>query len=311
MKINRINIILAFAISLFFASCEKEIKFKGDVTASRLVLNSIVTAGEPLTATLGKSVFFMYDTAGASYGCPENAQMSLYVNGNFVETLSANGDMFSGSYTPSVGDTIRLTATAPDFDDVEATTMAIPDAPSFTYNTVLEHFETSSYIIDDTVYYCIAAKGQIIIDLYDTNPNGRDCYYISIIESDFYDIQKFTFNDPIFENINEPVLDEIYSTSRPFFSDKIFDGSQYQLKIPFVISSINNTEYTSEAEFEIVLEHIDMNLYEYYNTLYVANSDDYGPLSEPAHIHSNVNGGYGIVAGQNCDTIIIKVSQER
>ena len=184
-------------------------------------------------------------------------------------------------------------------------------AGSLTYNTVLEHFETSSYIIDDTVYYCIAAKGQIIIDLYDTNPNGRDCYYISIIESDFYDIQKFTFNDPIFENINEPVLDEIYSTSRPFFSDKIFDGSQYQLKIPFVISSINNTEYTSEAEFEIVLEHIDMNLYEYYNTLYVANSDDYGPLSEPAHIHSNVNGGYGIVAGQNCDTIIIKVSQER
>lgn len=311
MKTNRINISLAFAISLFFVSCEKEIEFKGEETAPRLVLNAIITPNEPLTAMLGKSVFFLHDTTGASYGCPENAQMSLYVNGNLFETLSSNGDTFSSSYIPFVGDTIRLTASAPDFDDVEATTFAIPDAPSFSCNTVLEHFGTPSYVIGDTVYYYIHAKGQIILDLYDTNPNSRDCYYISIVESDCYDIQQLTFSDPVFENINEPVLDEIYSSSRPIFTDKIFDGSHYQLKIPFDISTISSTEYTAETEFEIVLEHIDMNLYEYYKTLFIAGKEDISLLSEPVHVHSNVNGGYGIVAGQNCDTIKIKVSDNQ
>lgn len=311
MKTNKINILFILAATLLFSSCEKEIKFKGEETASRLVVNAIATAGEPLNANVGRSVFFLNDNGDSeNFHCPDNAYMSLYVNGNLVETLTADGNQFSSSYVPSAGDTIRLTASAPDFDDVEASTLAIPDAPSFTFNTVVEKLKFSSYIKDDTVYYWFYATGDVIIDLYDTHPGNRDCYNIRVIESKFYEHQKITYDDPVFENFNEPFLDEIYSSTRPFFTDKIFDGSHYQLTIPFDLYSIDTTEYITEAGFEIVLDHIDRNLYEYYNTLYTANQDEVGLLSEPVHVHSNVDGGYGIVAGRNCDTIKVRFEHD-
>ena len=114
--------------------------------------------------------------------------------------------------------------------------------------------------------------------------------------------QTITCDDPIFENMSGSLIEDIYSSSRDIFIDKIFDGSHYEIKIPFEVETKSDTIYHNEAEFEIILEHIDLDLYKYYNTLY-AEQENPGFFSEPVQIHSNVEGGYGIVAGRNCETI--------
>ncbi|MBR5055786.1 MAG: DUF4249 family protein, partial [Bacteroidales bacterium] len=55
---KKITLLLMFAAA-FAVSCTKEIEFKGDETASRLVLYSLATPGEPLAADLSCSVFFL------------------------------------------------------------------------------------------------------------------------------------------------------------------------------------------------------------------------------------------------------------
>ena len=134
--------IMAVAVLLFSAGCEKIIEFKGDVTEPRLTLSSYAEVGEPLTVYVASSIFFLSDQ---KYGRAftegldtTRGSVRCFVNGSNTPRelqLVPGADVSSlcyrdPSYAPAPGDHIRLEAEFPGFDPVWAET-DVPLMPAF------------------------------------------------------------------------------------------------------------------------------------------------------------------------------------
>ena len=78
-------ILLAFSF-IFLTSCEKEIEFNGEHTAPRLVINSLIEAGQPVSARIGKSIFFLDNDNDMQ--CPDDMVATLTVNGNLYGIMN-------------------------------------------------------------------------------------------------------------------------------------------------------------------------------------------------------------------------------
>ena len=87
------------------------------------------------------------------------------------------------------------------------------------------------------------------------------------------------------------------------FTDVLFDGRSYQLKMPFTVSIRKSDDFDPDF-FRIAfsVEHLSK---EYYNYL---NTRDQGELgfqiwAEPIQTYSNVTNGFGVVAGRAAETL--------
>ena len=133
---------LAALAALFAAaSCEKEIEFKGDETTPRLVLYSLSTPGQKLSADVSSSVFFLkqnYDNKLFTSTLDTlKGGLKVYVNGSatpyVMRYTPLEDDYYSSSwkaptlhyetdYIPSEGDRIRIVAEFPGFETAEGET---------------------------------------------------------------------------------------------------------------------------------------------------------------------------------------------
>lgn len=51
-------------------------------------------------------------------------------------------------------------------------------------------------------------------------------------------------------------------------------------------------------------------LYQFLHTRRLQDRTEENPFAEPVEVHSNVNGGYGIVGGRATDTLRVEVEAE-
>ena len=138
------RVILLAISAILLASCEKEIEFNGEQTDPKLVINSLVEPGQPVSAAISKSFFFLDNDANTI--APDNLVATLYVNGNLIGEMTPHYDtiisydiwdpndpnlghvqkVYTHEYCPVEGDIVKITATANGFDEVEGATSALP-----------------------------------------------------------------------------------------------------------------------------------------------------------------------------------------
>ena len=314
-------------------SCVKEIEFNGEQTDPKLVINSLIEPWKPVKAYVGKSRFFMDSQGDLDSQLPDNVEVLLYVNDTpigamtpFIDTIwSADSTWlehayklkwaFIHPYCPVAGDVVRISASAPGFDAVEASTSPLPSRPicgisgrRVTYWEKYWYFNFGEYEQDSA--WCISETVELTIDLVDPNPGQTDFFRIFVNPSGYSygdEISHFSstisYTDPIFNMASQ----FNYYDNNITFTDQLFDGGSYQLKLPLNVY-LTITDYTDPAFYRerIFVEHLTK---EFSNYLSTSNQGDGITqfFSEPVQTYSNVNGGYGIVGGCSVDTLWVEL----
>lgn len=325
--------------TIFLFSCEKEIEFNGEQTNPRLVINSLVEVGQPVSAHIGKSIFFLDNESNME--APEDLVATLYVNDNLYGIMDIVYDStevhyyniyfedsiayelkkrFQSDYRPSVGDVIKITASANGFEDVEGSTSALPtNMECQLVNITVQELE-SEYIYlgdEDSILYAYG-RMELFVEVTDPNPGQSDLFRMSIpteayeagSEEQYYASQYYVsheYTDPVFGGSIESndFIDISDLDTRPegVFTDALFDGGSYRIKVP-IYFNLHKTETTSPDFFQVPIriEHLSKEYYYYLNTCEQGESIT-SFFAEPVQVYSNVTNGYGIVGGLTANSL--------
>ena len=337
MKIQKLTILTILSVALLTA-CEKEIEFNGEQTDPKLVINSLVEPGKPLNAKLSKSVFFLDNEANTD--APDDLVATLYVNGNSIGEMTRCYDtiwnehvyddygnpaftyylvpVYTSTYTPSIGDVVKITASANGFDDVEGETSPLPNEVDW-HPVGLEtnQWDVSYYDYEGDTSWYIYGKMQLLVEITDPNPGKTDYFKIHVSVGGFSDDEtgsrfyiSTTYNDPVFGGTGTEEYDEfnIDLLSRPegVFTDVLFDGKSYTIKLPLFIDIDFYEAIPDSFQLPISIEHLSKEYYYFLNTC--QQGDEISQFfAEPVQTYSNVKDGYGVVGGRIVDTLEVTV----
>ena len=324
---------LAMTLCLF-TSCEKEIEFNGTPTEPKLVINSLVEAGQPVKAYISKSYFFL-DNNGSTQA-PTDLTALLYVNDNligemtpFVDTLLSPFEWaddtflpaFRSDFCPQVGDVVKIVASAPGFDEVEATTSPLPtpvdchmdiNVTKWNSHYTQPYYDGDVYENDSLLE--IYGYMDLTITLVDPNPGQLDYFrfHLNGLNNNSSDENmkyiSFDYDDPVFgTSLENDYIDfsDLDMGPEGVFTDVLFDGKDYQIKVKELYFEMRLAEdYDPEFfRFSFRMEHLSKEYYNYLNTCEQGDEVGYQFYSEPIQTYSNVNGGYGIVGGHTVHTL--------
>ena len=106
---------LCLLVLMLSTACTKEIEFKTEQVSSKLVLNCLLAADQPINVHLSQTVPLFAD----SIPFIENAMVELYENDSLVDVLVSMG---KGMYTSSIfareGYNYKIKASSPGFEEV-------------------------------------------------------------------------------------------------------------------------------------------------------------------------------------------------
>ena len=338
------TILLAIGIILL-VSCNKVIEFNGTQTNPKLVINSLVEVGQPVKASISKSVFFLDNEANTQ--CPDDLVATLYVNGNrygemtpTYDTLVSNDiwdpndpslgyvrKLYVSDYRPQVGDIIKITASANGFDDVEGTTSPLPkpvDCAVTDCKTLYwgMHYGENNGGETDSTWYVVFYTLELNVEITDPNPGQTDFFRLHVENgSEFADSVNYMscyaqYDDPVFGATvanDYDIIDFSDYDLRPenVFTDVLFDGKTYPIKL--TISVMLRNDGTVPSEFYSIRMEAEHLTKEYYNYLNTCNQGDETMqfFAEPIQTYSNVTNGYGIVGGRTVDSLSFPVPLSR
>ena len=317
-----------------FTSCEKEIEFNGEQTDPKLVINSLVEPGKRVEASMSKSCFFLQNPLDMQ--APADLQALLYVNGVLVGGMTPFADTvwelysedytvrsgFYNDYCAQVGDIIRITAAANGYDDVEGTTSPLPTPVEVqaAYELTDWHseyfhnfnYETFEYEEDSLLF--ITGTMNLTVTLADPNPGVSDCFRLSTgLNNKYYGYPCYlscNYNDPVFGGSfseSEFLISDIASQPEGVFTDLLFDGSSYQIKMEVYFNCQLGLDDVAESyRVPFLMEHLTKEYLNYLSTC------DQGDLSmqiwaEPIQTYTNVTNGFGVVAGRTVDTLWVEL----
>lgn len=300
---------LAAVLLLLAAGCEKVIEFKGEVLESRLTLSCCARAGEPLTAYVASSVFFLADKkAGAVFtdGLDTlRGTVRCFVNGENTPRpmrLDRGADgaslCYRADYSPAPGDHIRLEADFPGFGPVWAET-AVPLRPAIeVLSARLVKADLGAWggffdEVEDTF--------DLEITLAVTDDGTYDKYYflepVALLEDDgseelFPVHYGFSSNDILFRQMNRSdAMSLLAGDGGRFFSDALIKGQCHSFTI--TVSSVTQWELDSMASFGLEMATANEALYWYDYSYQQSMFSAGGLFAEGVTLYSNVNGGYG------------------
>lgn len=308
-----------------FISCEKDIDFKGKVSNHKIVLNSLLTPDSVVSVQLTQSRFVIGEMA--PYNLIADAEVSLFVNGVFKETLlyAENGN-YKGSYYPQPDDEIKIEVAHNNFDKLFAQTVipgnpdiAVTDSILTIYKEERDYPDLPNSVLKNTFY-----NMQIQLALTDV-ANEENYYYI---KGKIYNLNQNTgqllewplsieLSEVLKKNKfdNEDFFQEIFGDDNNevdnLFHDRFIDGNDIVFDFSFqgLIDShvvTNGEEWDNEGRnkyttgYMIEIGEISKDFYQYMISAQKAlNAEDAGFLAEPVMIHSNVENGIGILGSYN------------
>lgn len=314
-----------FLLLILPAGCTRDVILELPPVPPRLVLNASVTSGQDVSACLSKS-WFLLDSVPDDY-LPAGS-IRVFVNDQFRGTMQCTdipGDtvLLKGQYAlpgcrVQPGDRLCLKAESPGFDPVEASTQIPLDIEILS-------LDTTRYISTDG--YDSPEANMRIYTTFRDRP-GQQNYYRLMVERltelrrddsvmifsfyswynyniDFVNYSRLRYEDPVFQSVaTNPTLEELDALScRGTFSDQQFDGREYTVK-----SSIAPADNSFQTDSLTVLVHYDVRLlaisaaYHHYLSVIRNFSVSFGDafltgLLEPSATYTNVEGGFGVVAG--------------
>lgn len=280
--------------------CETVVDVDLPEAPPRLVVHSVYAAGAPWRATVTHTVGVLTDD---DIELVPDAEVAVWRDGQVVARLNAY-DPESGTYraasgeAPVPGAVYTLRAAAPGYDAVEATA-AVPLPPAVEVDVQTRPVAVDGYTV---------RRHTITLRLDD--PAGSDDAYALLFDrADSLDGQPLSLGGAWFSSRDAAVLAEDgfedFDDERTFegdeavFTDRVFDGRTYTLTATMDdFAGYGADGPTGITSVLIVrLRRLSPDYYAYLRSRRAYDQNEDNPFAEPANLHSNVEGGYGLFAG--------------
>lgn len=323
-------LLLAIAVSVSFAaSCTKEIEFTGEETAPCLVLYSLATPGEPLTANLSTSVFFLknnydnklftsqLDTLRGTVKVFVNGAQTPYVmryspagySDDYYYYVAPSTLRYVSDYVPSEGDRIRIVAEFPGLPAAEGETI-VPRPGNLSILSSKKSlsaeedvsFDVSARLKDDGSY----AKYYSIKPARLVSSDGGESFWIERWGT-------VSSNDMIFMGSASDMTSLLGDDNEisGYFSDELFRGGTCDFRFSFNMGreyeSYIYDDYPGEEyqyRYTLLFTTMTPGLYNHILSMNNLSYSEFGFFGESSTVYSNVKGGYGCV----CSSVSLSLS---
>jgi hypothetical protein len=296
--------------------------FSGEITKPMLVVNGFITPDSLIKVHVSKSEFFLSNKT--TFENINNATVNVWINGTKIEKLSSIGQgYYQTSFKPQTGDTIKITAENADFSEVSTFTEVVNANQILATDTTNHVFTESPMVqyssvnygpmIPDTIGYTKTESFDLKIKFKDPS-SIANFYKLNLKMLNYYDNDSTAFenvwfnsDDMVFGNNNNNVvpIEAGYYSYNHEFTDELFNGKEYNLKLTF---STNSFEYKDKnvnpwqkeqktpikRELYIEFQSISESYFKYIRSR-SASASTIEFFSEPVQIYSNIKGGIGIL----------------
>jgi len=331
-----------FALSLVaFYGCEWEVNIENLKKEPRLVLNSVVVAGQPVTASVSRTWFFTEENPNVNF---QDAEVHLYINGQYKETMVwAEGDgrynsqgLYQAEYNPATGDRVAVIAQKKGFPTVSAEVI-LPDScrqlqvseriTKLYYEDTYDADRLLSVTFQDNpeevnYYLCYCELGYPTWNEEKGEYTGE--YFWSYLNADYNEEPLFLGQLTAFEKIlGYDWLSGMYGR---VFNDEQINGKEYTLRIPFRRSGYTYYAYYDEegnwvpsTNNELVLCRVNLytiseSYYRYMKTLIEMEDSSLqrelikSGLAEPVSFYCNIDNGLGILGACSGQSVTFGLS---
>lgn len=309
MKKSILYIIFALVL-VMLSGCEKEIKFKGEETESKAVMNSKALEGEgPIKVRMSYSRFFL---SQEPLQYINDATVKLWSNGLLCGNGSSIGDgWYEIDYIPQCNDSLYMEAVTTKGEKLSAKTY------------VPKKVELSDIKLDEKIdefssgYY---KEYEFILrfNLHDV-AKENNYYQISLImdredetgESLGENVVWFKCDDPFITESNGNVFSSSDELTLLRFSDEAIDGKNYQVKLTGEFNlDASVYQYNQKYLLYVQVESLSKEEYLYKKTREQSYDNENNPFAEPVMIYSNVENGIGIFSASTIDRFLVKVFKD-
>lgn len=307
------RLIYLLICALFFVSCYKEIDLSDYRSTPKIVINCTVSPDTVVMASITRTWFYPDNFPNVQL---PHAKVELYINDNYMgqmqlkthpnpEHSEHTDTLFFSNVIPSEGDRIKIVASTPEYGIATAEDI-IPRKVEV--QNVQYHIRKGEGIYQETYpdYYEIYYEATFT-DL----PDEENYYFVRVLE--FFNEIPYTpfwqwvdgvdYSDPIFKEQDDMLdgglsFDGLNKRGGTLFTDQSIKGQTYTLQ--FKESAINLEE---GEERQIAIYSLSKSYYLYLLSLQkISGSTLEGGLgnigfAEPLRVYSNVEGGTGILGG--------------
>lgn len=311
------HLLYTLLLGVFLTSCYRKIDLDEYRTTPKMVINSVVSPDTVVMASITRTWF--YPDKKPYVNLP-HAHVELYINNQYIETMQwktlnnpRNPDqpdtLFLSNTIPAEGDRIKIVASTPEYGTVTAEDIIPKKVPiknaSHTIKkgngvyqgTISDYFE---------IYYEVT---------FDEFPEKNNYYLAKItqIKTGYYGYYEteIDYIDPVFKE-QDAILDEsmafngLEKRGGALFTDQSINGQTYTLQIKETTAELDETEqriisiYSLSESYFLYL----LSLQKIAGSTLEGGLGNIG-LAEPLWVYSNVEGGTGILGGnQHSETTI-------
>lgn len=311
------HLLYTLLLGVFLTSCYRKIDLDEYRTTPKMVINSVVSPDTVVMASITRTWF--YPDKKPYVNLP-HAHVELYINNQYIETMQwktlnnpRNPDqpdtLFLSNTIPAEGDRIKIVASTPEYGTVTAEDIIPKKVPiknaSHTIKkgngvyqgTISDYFE---------IYYEVT---------FDEFPEKNNYYLAKItqIKTGYYGYYEteIDYIDPVFKE-QDAILDEsmafngLEKRGGALFTDQSINGQTYTLQIKETTAELDETEqriisiYSLSESYFLYL----LSLQKIAGSTLEGGLGNIGP-AEPLRVYSNVEGGTGILGGnQHSETTI-------
>ena len=286
------NLVFIFSFSIVLISCEKIIPFTGEISESKLVVNSLFDSENPWRVHVGYSLSVI-DTA--DLGNVEDATVVIKDSlGNIVETLAYESEgYYRGNNYPQSDQDYRIEVAANGYTDVYSR----------------DRLPSEINIISvDTMTNIVDGEEQFDMNILFQDPGDARNYYRVSVHVGYWEIDWNTGDSILIEYqmpvlLEDPVLNNQNNwENEGLFTDLLFDGQEKELEIAIELE--NKIDYIDHLE--VWLYNITVATYNFNISYNIYENASGNPFAQPVQVYSNVTNGFGIFGGAQLNVFPIK-----
>lgn len=282
--IKRRKLLLLFSAILFLFSCRKQVDVDYNEIEPTPVINSLIEAGEVIKA----HVSYAAVPEGDQLQGVQGGTVELWVNNEFSGLLyHQQGGWFQSTTTAEQGNTYKIRWVYSDTDYVEGSTY-IPTAVTLSN---IEHTPVAGMDEEGISYPSVS---------FDIDNIREEKQYFEVR------IRLFRYSSESIAQLEELVDPVLINEGLPLwvFSNELIDTDSYRMTINYSSgssTSIGGQWITRLFPFVLELRSVSEDYYLFTRQKYLYDSGRFPEFGLGANtafpLHSNIDGGYGIVAG--------------
>lgn len=308
---------------IFFTSCYKEIDLSEYRTTPKMVINCTVSPDTVVMASVSRTWFY---PENMPYVNLPHAKVELYINGKYREQMQWKtlynpenpelpDTLFISNSIAEEGDKIRIVASTPEYGTAEAEDMIPRKVPIADIRYTIRKGEGIYEEIYSDYY-------EIYYEVTFNEPSEKGNYYLAKIAQTGHSYNGIStlvtleadYIDPVFKEQDaildgSMAFDGLEKRGGALFTDQSINGQTYTLLIKEIATKLDEDESRT-----VFIYSLSESYYLYLLSLQkVAGSTLEGELgnigfAEPLRVYSNVEGGTGILGGNQHSDITITLN---